>query len=76
MGICDQSQHILQRLVLNNDEKLQDLDEAVFSCRPSVGGLHRHAVYKLYDSHNSMVMERKAKLNALDESVIHAATFP
>ncbi len=28
------------------------------------------AVYKLYDSHNAMVMERKAKLNALDESVI------
>jgi methyl-accepting chemotaxis protein len=28
------------------------------------------AVYKLYDSHNSMIMERKAKLNALDESVI------
>jgi methyl-accepting chemotaxis protein len=28
------------------------------------------AVYKLYDSHNSMVQERKAKLNALDESVI------
>lgn len=28
------------------------------------------AVYKLYDSHDSMVMERKAKLNALDENVI------
>ncbi|WP_299870653.1 methyl-accepting chemotaxis protein [uncultured Hoeflea sp.] len=28
------------------------------------------AVYKLYDSHNSMVIERKAKLNALDENVI------
>ena len=28
------------------------------------------AVYKLYDSHDSMVAERKAKLNALDENVI------
>jgi methyl-accepting chemotaxis protein len=28
------------------------------------------AVYKLYDSQNSMVQERKAKLNALDESMI------
>ncbi|SOE17444.1 methyl-accepting chemotaxis sensory transducer with Cache sensor [Hoeflea halophila] len=28
------------------------------------------AVYKLYDSQNAMVAERKAKLNALDESVI------
>ena len=28
------------------------------------------AVYKLYDSNNSMVAERKAKLNALDENVV------
>jgi methyl-accepting chemotaxis protein len=28
------------------------------------------AVYKLYDSQESMVQERKAKLNALDESMI------
>tara|TARA_R110002020_G_scaffold18931_12_gene65471 strand:+ start:69 stop:605 length:537 start_codon:yes stop_codon:yes gene_type:complete len=28
------------------------------------------AVYKLYDSHDAMVAERKAKLNALDENVI------
>ena len=28
------------------------------------------AVYKLYDSHDAMVAERKAKLNALDENII------
>jgi methyl-accepting chemotaxis protein len=42
-------------LVLSNDEEFQDLDEAVFLVGLALAVFTAAAVYKLYDSHDSMV---------------------